>query len=563
MNYVLRSPRAPWNGYLYDAASPLAQKADAEYRKAIEKQIEACQRVFIRPLSILAGEAGTGKTTVIKALIKAIKKGHGRGTSVIALAPTGKAADRIREVLEKDETLAGQIEVATLEQNLRQLLGRVTDGGTGIIDLAKCYIPADREGPKNEEPTTAAEIMLQRVQEGDRIDKDLRVVYWMDQQELNDLLMEEIGRDMAEDVHGRGAEPSLDLRTLWRQAFDERPSYMQILTPYRGEFYGVEELNRICQENARGRRPEGNDALGGVMLFDKVIQVCNRPPSRPIAAWNHETRQTQKIEVFNGQLGFALPHLFDKDDWKRSRFRLEHFRVRFERRDAYSVGYGAKLGKHYPAESVEENLELAYAISVHKAQGSEFERVYVIVPKAKQALLSTELFYTALTRAKRHCTLLVEQDISPLLGMRRPECAKLSRINTSLFEFRPVPDALLEIRGWMEDGRIHQTLADVSVRSKSEVIIANMLHEREIPFAYEVPLYAADGTFFLPDFTVTWRGANFFWEHLGMLARPDYKAHWDKKRAWYERFFPGKLIITEEGGDLSKQADKIISDMFV
>ena len=67
---------------------------------------------------MLAGEAGTGKTTVIRALIKAIKRGHGVGSSVIALAPTGKAADRIREVVEKDEALQGMVEVATIHSFL-------------------------------------------------------------------------------------------------------------------------------------------------------------------------------------------------------------------------------------------------------------------------------------------------------------------------------------------------------------------------------------------------------------------------------------------------------------
>ena len=50
-------------------------------------------------------------------------------------------------------------------------------------------------------------------------------------------------------------------------------------------------------------------------------------------------------------------------------------------------------------ESIEENLELAYAVSIHKAQGSEFDRVYFIVPKHKRALSERELFYTGLTRA--------------------------------------------------------------------------------------------------------------------------------------------------------------------
>ena len=185
-----------------------------------------------------------------------------------------------------------------------------------------------------------------------------------------------------------------------------------------------------------------------------------------------------------------------------------------------------------------------------------------MVPKSKQALLSTELFYTAITRARRHCTLLVEQDVTSLLGMRRLEASRLRRINSSLFTFRPVPEELLTVGGWYEDGRIHQTLADVVVRSKSEVIIANMLFERDIPFRYEQPLFASDGSFYLPDFTVTWRGTDYYWEHVCMLHRDDYRAHWEKKRAWYERFFKKQLIVTEEAGDLSKQADDVIRRYF-
>ena len=249
------------------------------------------------------------------------------------------------------------------------------------------------------------------------------------------------------------------------------------------------------------------------------------------------------------------------------RFRLEKFRVSFDRRGDYSIGYGKGLGKDangrwISEESVEENLELAYAISVHKAQGSEFDRVYVVVPKSKQALLGTEMFYTALTRARRHCTLLVEQDVSPLLGMRRPEASRLRRINSSLFQLRVVPEKLLSVGGWYDDGRIHHTLAEIAVRSKSEVIIANMLHERDIPFRYEQPLYAADGSFYLPDFTVTWRGKDYFWEHVGMLHREDYRAHWEKKRAWYERNFADRLIVTEESVELSPQADEMILKYF-
>jgi exodeoxyribonuclease V alpha subunit len=657
----LRTPvtSGVWDGYLHDASSDLARKVPRRYRDAIDKQIEACQRVFIRPISVLSGEAGTGKTTVIRALVKAIKRGHGAGSSVIALAPTGKAADRIREVMDGDDGLRGQVEVATihsflakrgwlnsnmtfkrsggqveegyanyildessmldlsltatffravrwptvqrlilvgdpnqlppigrgrifadiieyvsadaaesvatLEHNLRQLLGRITGGATGIIDLAQCYIHRRGDGPKDEDATTAAEQMLQRVQVGGDVAPDLRVLYWHDQEELYRLVLDKMREDLEEDVREMGLEPEGDLPQLWWTAHEKNslPSHFQILSPYRGEFFGVEELCRVCQEHVRGQRPGGGNTLDGVMLYDKVIQIRNRPQSNPIWAWNERERRKETIEVFNGQLGFVWPHAYDDKNAASPGFQPERFQVTFARREEHRVGYGKGLGKdnrgHWLAvEKVEDNLELAYAISVHKAQGSEFERAYVVVPKSKTALLNTEMFYTAVTRARRHCTLFVEQDIAALVGMRRPEASRLGRINSSLFAFRVVPDALLAVGGWYEDGRIHRTLADVTVRSKSEVIIANMLHERDIPFCYERQLHAPDGSFYLPDFTVTWRGMDYYWEHVGMLHREDYRAHWEQKLAWYERFFPGKLITTEESGELSRLADEII-----
>jgi exodeoxyribonuclease V alpha subunit len=211
---------------------------------------------------------------------------------------------------------------------------------------------------------------------------------------------------------------------------------------------------------------------------------------------------------------------------------------------------------------VEENLELAYAISVHKSQGSEFERIYFVLPRDKVILLSRELFYTGITRARRHCTILVQEDISPLLSMRRPEKSYLVGINASLFSFHPLPNEMRTMRDWYTEGRINRTLADIMVRSKSEVIIANMLAEREIPFQYEVPLYAPDGTFYLPDFTIIWAGEAWYWEHLGRMDDDRYRNHWETKKAWYDRFFPGRLVTTEESGDLSKEANALIEQYF-
>ena len=86
-----------WGDYLRDDCSILSRMDADQYREAIEGQIAVCQQIFVRPLCVLAGSAGTGKTTVIRSLIHGVERVHGSGASFQLLAPTGKAADRIRE----------------------------------------------------------------------------------------------------------------------------------------------------------------------------------------------------------------------------------------------------------------------------------------------------------------------------------------------------------------------------------------------------------------------------------------------------------------------------------
>ena len=99
------------------------------------------------------------------------------------------------------------------------------------------------------------------------------------------------------------------------------------------------------------------------------------------------------------------------------------------------------------------------------------------------------------------------------------------------------------------------------LRSKSEVIIANLLHEHEIPFRYEQPLIAGDGTLRLPDFTVTSRGRTYYWEHLGLLDQTQYAEEWKRKQAWYDRWFPGQLLTTLDGPQLSKSALELVTEL--
>lgn len=186
--------------------------------------------------------------------------------------------------------------------------------------------------------------------------------------------------------------------------------------------------------------------------------------------------------------------------------------------------------------------------------------VYIVIPKRDSHLLSMELLYTAITRAQKKVTIFLQEDIGTLSSLGHIEKSAVRRINSSVFKFAPLPEELLYIQNWYADEKKLATLSKYFVRSKSEVIIANMLVQEEVPFVYEEPLFAPDGTMFLPDFTVKFRGETYYWEHVGRLDLPDYRAHWEIKEKWYEKHFPGKLLTTFEGKDLSTDAMGIIKD---
>jgi hypothetical protein len=617
-----------WREYLYDPRSQLAEQHVSDYNRIIDEQVGICQRIFRRPVSVLCGAAGTGKTTVVRAIIRAIEKSQGAGTSFLLLAPTGKAADRLRErtgkqaqtihsflaqkgwlednmifrrrggrredafttyIIDESSMLdlsllatlfravnwmsvqrlifvgdpnqlppigTGKVfadlidwlrsempeHVGELKTNMRQRLNELSGNGSGLLGLASIYTRREVAEQKDSASDDQDEVMLEKAQEGGDIENDLRILYWQDTKDLATLLIDTLVADMEEDT-GLSFDPNQPHK-LWTAAMTKDgqndPETVQVVSPYRGELFGVDHLNQILQRHRNAKMIEQKGMLGGITYFDKVIQIVNRPKSRPISAYDDNTRKNANVEIFNGEIGTTNIHGFDGKKWRYADFRLGRFQVTFSRKEHLRVNYDSDT-------EVGQNLELAYAISVHKSQGSEFGRTYFILPKHKRGMLSRELFYTGLTRAQRHCTVLIQEDVSPLLSLRRRENSQLARINSSVFQFRPVPPEYQSMSGWYEEGKIHRTLTKEMVRSKSEVIIANILFERDIPFVYEMRLNAPDGTFYLPDFTLTLFGDQWYWEHLGMLHNADYRKHWEKKLAWYEKHgFANHLIVTEE-----------------
>ncbi len=663
---MLRRPISSdtWHRWLYREDSLLAHKATEKYESAVKEQEKIAARLLRQPLSVLAGTAGTGKTSVIQAIVRAVKSTDGEGTSIRIMTPTGKAGDRVRELLREakvpaqvdtihsvlasngwladnltfhrrggkkldvgtlivDETSMLDLELAAafarmvdwdtvqrlvlvgdegqfppvgrgrvfadvirwlegerpeaigrLQQNLRQLLNQIEGRGTAVLEVAGMFranpawhkMSAENDGPDDTGATTLAQKdMLERLHAGGEIDKDLAVEFWSKPEELPALLINRLEQRMTLKTGLKVDEEKPYL--LWKDAFSKGPAAFQILTPHRGGSHGVENLNQACQRRRNASTIERLGAVDGLTLGDKVIQVRNRSRSNPLSAYDWNLRKVQDVEVFNGEIGIVKPSGMDaKDLAVRMRSgrgkRLSRFAVEFARKPGLDVGYGKDIQRsngQWGTVSASENLELGYAITVHKAQGSEFDETIIVLPQAESPL-AMELVYTALTRATGHCTLLLKDDISSLLKARRRENAQVPSISSWLFQ-RNKADPLLRDRSWYEEGRIHKALSGDMVRSKSEVIIANLLHEKDVRFAYESPLVAKDGSMHLPDFTITSGGKTTFWEHLGMLDKPHYAERWERKRLWYDQWFPGQLATTQEGPDLSDESATLISNI--
>jgi hypothetical protein len=218
-----------------------------------------------------------------------------------------------------------------------------------------------------------------------------------------------------------------------------------------------------------------------------------------------------------------------------------------------NVEFSSQVGTTYGYSGTDEDnpaLELAWAITVHKSQGSEFGKVFVLLPGSSRRL-SRELLYTAMTRQRDKVVLLHERPVDELFELTRSTGSETARRLTDLFVApRPqqvrLPDGT--DAGTLDANLVHVAANGVLVRSKNEVIIAGIL-EATLPggWSYELPLVGTEGLRRLPDFTINAPdGRTIYWEHLGLLDNPAYVAGWQRKEDWYRS--QGILPHSEGGG---------------
>ncbi|HWD18180.1 MAG TPA: ATP-dependent RecD-like DNA helicase [Verrucomicrobiae bacterium] len=331
----------------------------------------------------------------------------------------------------------------------------------------------------------------------------------------------------------------------------------QILTPTRQKAWGVDEINRLLHQRFRAQtlnharqhpfkrkipKPMGTQQI---VYGDKVINNRNQ---RPKDDRIYDPQNVGVKYLANGEIGLVTGHLRSK---KRN-WVPKDLEVEFSTQPGVSYTF---WGSDF-AEEAEVKLELAYALTVHKAQGSEFGVVFLVLPRGTR-LLNREMLYTSLTRQREKVIVLHQGPATELQKLSHWQFSSAAQRLTNLF-VAPKPRQIGGKGGrFLEERLIHLTLRGDLVRSKSELIVADNLHREGIRYTYERPL-TLDGALKYPDFTIDDEdsGITYYWEHCGMLSDAKYRERWAAKQQWYRdhQILPyqegggkkGTLIVTED-----------------
>lgn len=412
--------------------------------------------------------------------------------------------------------------------------------------------------------------------------KHVRFVQWDSAEEMRekllDILVAELGLTGRDDIAGfdatLGGEPWNNMRffNIWNPRSPEKlgaaqtAEGWQILAPVRTGPHGVPDLNRLIhrqfrQEMMDAARKERNrkypKPMGPeeIVYGDKVINLTNTDPSLPWFRHRKVYPSKEEPYIANGEIGMAVGYYM--------RNGAPDFRWKLEVEFASQRGFKYDFTSRDFGEEGSPILELAYALTVHKSQGSEFGTAFLILPNPCR-LLSRELLYTALTRQKNRVVILHQGPRGELRKFASDQRSETSRRLTNLF----VAPSPVSVDGrFYEEHLIHRTSKGEWVRSKSEVIIADHLYRHGLePPLYELPLTLGGVTKY-PDFTIedAESGTNYYWEHCGMLHVPSYFRRWQEKLAWYdangirEGGGPnGTLIVTRDESNGSIDSAKIM-----
>ena len=412
-------------------------------RKAVYEAVES-------GLVIITGGPGTGKTTTINAIIKLFEM---QNMEILLAAPTGRAAKRMTETT--------GMEAQTIHR-LLELNGNPEEGGSmrfernelnpleadviiidemSMVDIYLMYslLKAITVGTRlilvgdvNQLPSVGPGKVLKDIISSEKFN----VV------RLSEIFRQAAESDIITNAHKINAGQSIRLdnkskdffmlsmsssiqiqRALVSLIAEKLPPYVdatkydiQVLTPSRKGELGVENLNKILQQYINPPAPNKREKQWGEMIFrenDKVMQIKNDYQME----WKIVTKKGLTIKegsgVFNGDCGI----------------------IREINEFAGTVTVEFDEGKivEYTGATLEE-LELAYAITIHKSQGSEYPAVIIPLLNAPRPLLNRNLLYTAVTRARKCVTIVGSENSVNEMIQNESEMKRNSGLVDSIIE---------------------------------------------------------------------------------------------------------------------------------
>lgn len=369
-----------------------------------QEQKESLKRALQHGLFIITGGPGTGKTTILDALIKIYKKGYGEDFDISLCAPTGRASKRMSQLTHTyactiHRFLKWDLHSNTFSKNELDpvytdilIVDEFSMVDTLLFDALLKGIKGVSQiiliGDDGQIPSVGAGNVLH----------DLLQIPQIAKLKLNKIFRQESGSmiiQLAHDIrygHLTKDYPFHDDIRFYPITSYQAPHVIlkllsialsqgytlediQVIIPMYANVAGIDNINRHIQDFINPHDKDKPECISGHQVFrlnDKVLQLKNQPEE----------------DIFNGDVGYIVE--IDEEN--------DSLVVDF---DGHYVEYTRPFFS---------NLTLAYAMSVHKAQGSEFNIVFMCVFKEYGWMLNKKLIYTAVSRAKKSLIILGDED---------------------------------------------------------------------------------------------------------------------------------------------------------
>jgi len=413
-----------------------------------EQQVCAVKEAVRNGLLIITGGPGTGKTTTINTIIRYFEM---EGLDIFLGAPTGRAAKRMSETTGFEaRTIHRMLEVnggvegtGGFERNEKNPLETdvIIIDEMSMVDitlmyaLLKAVLAGTRlilVGDVNQLPSVGPGAVLKDIIESEQFHTV----------KLNKIFRQASTSDIIVNAHkiNNGEKVTLDNKSmdfffLKRYEADKiiqvtlqlikqkLPKFVdateydiQVLTPTRKGLLGVERLNNILQMYLNPEDPSKREKEYGNMIFregDKVMQIKNNYQLE----WEIRSKYGLCIDkgtgIFNGDTGIVEE--------------INYFA------ETMTVSFDEGKMVEYPFKLLEE-LELAYAITIHKSQGSEYPAVVIPLFQGPRMLMNRNLLYTAVTRAKKCVTIVGDDDVFYTMVNNNSQLKRYSGLKDRLLE---------------------------------------------------------------------------------------------------------------------------------